>query len=109
MAKQKAYNENLKPIEKELKVGDVILDDDDGKEWIVDRIDEKLGYTTIKKLKGRKEIRIERVSGSGGWGKEKNAPLYWEEEEEPDSDGGVDADFEPLKFSEMFKDPNFKV
>jgi len=100
--KQEAYNENIKPIERVLKVGDVILDDEDGNEWIVLEVNEKESYTLIKKRRGRNEVKIFRYET------QKTKEPYWEQEEEPDSDGGYDADFQPLMFSQMFKDPSFK-
>lgn len=83
---ERAYNENLKPIEKILKVGDVILDNEDYNEWVVIEVSKDNKNATIKKRKGRKEIDI-RCDYNGVW------------EEVIEYDDGKDYE---LVFEEMF-------
>lgn len=79
------YRANIKEITETLKVGDVIIDDEDEDEWIVTEVDRDI--VTVKKRKGRKILEIEGDKGK------------WEEilkEEEEDKD--------PLVFEKMFKE-----
>lgn len=82
------YNSNLKEIEDELKVGDIILDDE-GTEWKVITATEHT--TEIQKRRGKMVIEIE-----GGKGE-------WTEILGEDSDG-EEIDREPIRFEEMFID-----
>jgi hypothetical protein len=81
-----AYEANLKEIEETLKVGDVLVDDDEGTEWVVTRADT---ITTIKKRRGKMEMDIE--GGKGSW-----------EEVLEENDNGELPDRDPIQFTQMF-------
>jgi len=90
----KEYDENLKEITKELKDGDIILDDENSDEWVVTMVDKN--SVVVKKRKGKKEIEIE--GGKGQW-----EEVLSEEEEEKKNPR------DPLVFTLMFiKVPNQK-
>ena len=90
-AEDKAYDENLVEIAETLKVGDVIVDEEDFAEWIVISVGEYT--TTIRKRRGKKEMDIE--GGKGTW------------EEVPDEEDESDDPADPIIFTQMFKNPKF--
>jgi len=81
-----AYEANLKTIVADLKVGDVLVDNDEATEWVVTRAD---GITTIKKRRGKMEMDIE--GGEGEW-----------EEVLEENDNGELPDRDPIIFTQMF-------
>jgi hypothetical protein len=81
------YEANLKEIEETLKLGDILVDDDEGTEWVVIGADNYT--TTIKKRRGKMEMDIE--GGKGSW-----------EEVLEENDNGELPDRDPIQFSQMF-------
>lgn len=82
-----AYEANLQDITETLKVGDVLVDEDEATEWVV--LEAKAGQATIKKRRGKMEMDIE--GGKGSW-----------EEVLEENDNGELPDREPIQFVQMF-------
>lgn len=87
------YDENTIDITRPLEVGDILLDEDEFREWVV--VSVKSNWeATIRKRKGHKEITIHSNCGK-----------MWNEED--DEEHG--ENYEPLYFGSMFKDKNFTL
>ena len=93
------YTSNIIDINRDLEVGDIVIDEDDGDEWIV--LSVKDFTAEIRKRKGKKCIMIDTSNHF-----DTHARKEWYE-----ADDGEDHndDYTPLCFLTMYKDKNFKI